>query len=67
VEGVLVDESDGVVPDAAVTANSDAMGLSEIQTARCERAFSVSLSISRVAHCQLEGSLQFGEDVPESH
>jgi hypothetical protein len=32
VEGVVVDESDGVVPDAAVTASSDATGLSEIQT-----------------------------------
>jgi len=32
VEGVIVDESDGVVPDAAVTANSDATGLSEIRT-----------------------------------
>jgi Carboxypeptidase regulatory-like domain len=31
VEGVIVDESDAVVPDAAVTANSDATGLSEIQ------------------------------------
>src|ERR1700722_233383 len=32
VEGVIVDESDGVVADAAVTANNDATGLSEIQT-----------------------------------
>jgi hypothetical protein len=28
VEGVIVDESDGVVPNAAVRANSDATGLS---------------------------------------
>jgi len=32
VEGVIVDESDGVVPHAAVTASSDATGLSTIQT-----------------------------------
>lgn len=32
VEGVIVDASDAVVPDAAVTANSDATGLSETQT-----------------------------------
>src|SRR5580704_5342370 len=31
VEGVIVDASDAVVPDAAVTANSDATGLSEMQ------------------------------------
>jgi hypothetical protein len=32
VEGVIVDESDGVVPDAVVTASSDATGVSRIQT-----------------------------------
>ena len=32
VEGVIVDQSDGVVPDAVVTANNNATGLSEMYT-----------------------------------
>src|SRR5580704_1958232 len=56
VEGVVVDESDGVVPDAAVTASSDATGLSEIQTSDASGHFLFPYLSPGTYHLNIEKS-----------